>query len=215
MDRCATFISMKHKEVGEVKVKQGEEELPEGADPTARWVWDAATPFAEWLCENKKCVEGKRVVEIGAGTGLVGIAAALLGAESVVLTDLPSELPLLQENADLNSAPNTTVAPCEWGNKSHLSSLGTFDVILVSDCLYGRDDDTISLLLLDTLIALSHPTTHVYLAYCYRENLIMDLSFFETAEETYNSTQHALPRNKIRQGVQPEDLWLLEYTIRA
>ena len=42
-------------------------------DPTARWVWDCAPKTCEHLCARaEELVRGKRVVEIGAGTGLPG-----------------------------------------------------------------------------------------------------------------------------------------------
>lgn len=41
---------------------------------------------------------GKRALELGAGTGIVGIAAACCGAH-VLLTDLPEALPQLQVSA--------------------------------------------------------------------------------------------------------------------
>ena len=55
--------------------------------------------------ENKK----KRVIELGAGTGITGVAAALLGAEEVVITDLAPVVPLIQTNIDLNlSSPSSS-----------------------------------------------------------------------------------------------------------
>ena len=48
--------------------------------------------YAEWL-------HGRNCIELGAGTGIVGICAALLGAK-VTLTDTASCLPLLQQNVE-------------------------------------------------------------------------------------------------------------------
>lgn len=42
-------------------------------------------------------LRGRQVLELGSGTGIAGIAAALLGAH-VVLTDRAGTLPLLQSN---------------------------------------------------------------------------------------------------------------------
>lgn len=46
-------------------------------------------------------VKGKRVLELGAGMGLGGIAFSMLGAE-VVLTDTNDVLPLLRRNCESN-----------------------------------------------------------------------------------------------------------------
>ncbi len=46
---------------------------------------------------------GKVVVELGSGTGVVGIVAGLLGAREVVLTDLPYALDNARENVRLNA----------------------------------------------------------------------------------------------------------------
>eukprot|EP01063_Lacrimia_lanifica_P035888 TRINITY_DN6964_c0_g1_i1.p3 TRINITY_DN6964_c0_g1~~TRINITY_DN6964_c0_g1_i1.p3 ORF type:complete len:217 (+),score=84.63 TRINITY_DN6964_c0_g1_i1:2173-2823(+) len=214
MDRTAQYISASYGDV-EIKVKQGEDDLEHlvGHDATARWVWDAATPFAKWVCKYPERVKGKTAVEIGAGTGLVGIAAAKVGAKRVVLTDLPTELPLLRENVELNGmGESMEVQVCSWGDDEHLAALGQPDVVLVSDCLYGRESDLPAELLFKTLQALCGPHTHIYMAYCHRENLMADLKFFEDAMEVFEVVDHDMPSNTVRGGVEPHELWLIEYT---
>lgn len=44
-------------------------------------------------------LRGRQILELGAGTGIVGIAAALLGAH-VLLTDRQDILPSLQRNVE-------------------------------------------------------------------------------------------------------------------
>eukprot|EP00928_Gymnodinium_smaydae_P057847 TRINITY_DN41074_c0_g1_i1.p1 TRINITY_DN41074_c0_g1~~TRINITY_DN41074_c0_g1_i1.p1 ORF type:complete len:465 (-),score=61.43 TRINITY_DN41074_c0_g1_i1:94-1488(-) len=58
---------------------------------TGAIVWGAAVAFCEEL-ERRGCnyMEGKRVIELGAGTGVCALQAALLGARAVVATDLLS-----------------------------------------------------------------------------------------------------------------------------
>jgi predicted nicotinamide N-methyase len=50
---------------------------------------------------SKPKMKGKRVLELGAGMGLGGIAFALLGAE-VILTDTADVVPLLKRNCEYN-----------------------------------------------------------------------------------------------------------------
>ena len=49
-----------------------------------------------------RSLEGKRVIELGAGAGLAGIVAAQLGAAVVVFTEIAKVLPVLQQNIKAN-----------------------------------------------------------------------------------------------------------------
>ena len=74
-------------------------------DGTGFNVWDGAVLLARYLQHAASCVavQGRRVLELGAGCGGVpGITAAALGARHVTLTDLPHVLPRLRSNVERN-----------------------------------------------------------------------------------------------------------------
>ncbi|KAK4406257.1 protein N-lysine methyltransferase METTL21A [Sesamum angolense] len=64
-------------------------------------------------------LQGKNVIELGSGCGLVGCIAALLGAQ-VILTDLPDRLKLLKKNVETNLygdvRGSATVNELTWGD---------------------------------------------------------------------------------------------------
>ena len=68
-------------------------------------VWDGAVVMHEYFQDTNHFppgyFRGKKVLELGAGLGLVGITLAYLGAE-VYMTDLPDALEILQYNVDEN-----------------------------------------------------------------------------------------------------------------
>ncbi|XP_059624676.1 uncharacterized protein LOC132267541 [Cornus florida] len=84
-----------------------------------------------------------RILELGSGTGLVGIsAAAILGAD-VTVTDLTHVLPNLRFNADANAdvlarhGGAVEVAALGWGEADQMERVGReFDLILGSDVVY-------------------------------------------------------------------------------
>ena len=65
-------------------------------------MWDAGVALLRYLAEHPGTVTGKRVVELGAGTGIVGLAVARLGAAHTVITDLDTVCPLIQQNCRLS-----------------------------------------------------------------------------------------------------------------
>ena len=84
-------------------------------------------------------IRNKRVLELGSGTGLAGLAAGGAGASSLLLTDLPPVLPLLRSNVSRNSFIQTmqgcpvSVSALEWGPGAAPPGI---DVILAADCCY-------------------------------------------------------------------------------
>eukprot|EP01050_Picozoa_sp_SAG11_P020617 SAG11_NODE_3508_length_2406_cov_1.835284_1_plen_310_part_00 len=74
-----------------------------------RAVWGAGAALALYFFEGpgKGLIESydrwPEVVEVGSGTGLVGMAAAVAGAGSVVLTDLPAGVARLTEAIEANT----------------------------------------------------------------------------------------------------------------
>lgn len=103
-------------------------------------MWDAALVLVKFLEVHPSLVAGLRVLELGAGPGAVGVAAAALGAAAVTLTDLPRPLLLAAQNIQANGLSHVaTVAPLSWGETlDHLQG-GPFDIVLASDCLYQAE----------------------------------------------------------------------------
>lgn len=117
-----------------------------GKDIGAR-VWDVALIISKYIELNPDIVRNKRCLEIGAGTGIVGILSAVLGATSIVLTDLPRVLPILQKQVEVNRnnfleltggdiSETVFVQELTWGkNVGDYQQLfgDNLDLILVSD----------------------------------------------------------------------------------
>ncbi|MFY7719600.1 MAG: class I SAM-dependent methyltransferase [Brevundimonas sp.] len=67
-----------------------EEELGEMGLPPPFWAfaWAGGQGLARWLLDNPAEVAGKRVLDLAAGSGLVGIAAIRAGAASALCADI-------------------------------------------------------------------------------------------------------------------------------
>ncbi|KAL7625569.1 hypothetical protein AAE478_004789 [Parahypoxylon ruwenzoriense] len=95
-------------------------------------------------------VAGLECLELGAGTALPSLMAALLGAKDVVVTDYPSDtiLETLRKNVAVNAKPHLspsgtlaplTVAGHAWGERDNpfaAQNRGRFDRVFVCDCLW-------------------------------------------------------------------------------
>ncbi|XP_076960669.1 uncharacterized protein LOC143637103 [Bidens hawaiensis] len=84
-----------------------------------------------------------RILELGSGTGVVGIAASAILGDDDTVTDLPHVLPNITFNADANSdvlAPRggrVHVAALSWGKVEEMEAVGReYDIIIGSDVVY-------------------------------------------------------------------------------
>lgn len=108
-------------------------------------VWDAAVVLAAYLEMGAVELRGRAAVELGAGTGLVGIVAALLGAH-VTITDRKVALDFLKSNVQANLPPHiqpkAVVKELTWGQNLGSFSSGEFDLILGADIIYLEETFT-------------------------------------------------------------------------
>ena len=143
---------------------------------TGLQVWDAGIVLLRFLASAPVAAvlaTHPRVVELGSGTGAVGIAAAALGGE-VVMTDLAEVLPLLRHNVALNTEVvarangSMSVVELRWGVGAVPRELANPELVLLSDCVFETATAT---LLVETLEQLcTQPRTTVLLANEQREH---------------------------------------------
>ncbi len=121
----------------EVAFLQGEQTTPR---PYGLVLWPASIALAHELAGRE--LTGKRVLELGAGTGLPGIVAAARGAHVVQTDRQRLVLEVCKRNAERNGI--ATQAAGQGGSIEHRiadwtawTDTGAYDVILGSDVLYA------------------------------------------------------------------------------
>jgi len=116
--------------------KKTEEELGEMNVPPPYWAfaWAGGQALARYLLDNPSMVSGKRVLDLGSGSGLAAIAAKMAGATAVRANDI-DRMALVA--VDLNAAANSVAI--ETSADDLLDTGGaSFGVVLAGDLFYER-----------------------------------------------------------------------------
>jgi SAM-dependent methyltransferase len=115
-------------------------------DATGHRVWMGARFFLQALgnislTNDYLYFENKRVLELGTGTGLSGIAVSKMFPHTIqqlVLTDASeSALDLCRQNCENNQVTNNVeIEALCWGDNSNVKFASSFDTVLATDVLY-------------------------------------------------------------------------------
>lgn len=113
-----------------------EEALEEIGVPPPFWAfaWAGGQGLARWLLDNPQEVQGKTVLDLAAGSGLVGIAAMKAGAASVLCADID---PFCTAAVALNTALNGVEAAFTTENLLD-QPIPDVDVICAGDVFYEK-----------------------------------------------------------------------------
>ena len=115
--------------------RKTEEELAKIGVPPPYWAfaWAGGQALARYVLDHPDIVLGKRVLDFGAGSGLVALAAAKAGAAHVIAADIdPFAIAAIARNATVNGVAIETVTDDVIGGSE------LFDLILVGDMCYER-----------------------------------------------------------------------------
>lgn len=96
--------------------------------------WSSGVALCQWLLVNSQQVMGKRVLDFGAGSGCVAIAAKKAGASKVTVCDLdPVALDACRANALLNGV--------ELDYLTDFNEITAhYDLIMAADILYDKEN---------------------------------------------------------------------------
>jgi len=107
-----------------------------GGGTTGFRTWEASFLLSEWILAQGD-IKGKRILELGSGTGLVGIIAAKLGAKVTMTDGSEAVIERLQDNAGRNGLAIETKA-LWWGEDDQLLNR-EWDLIVGADITYDEE----------------------------------------------------------------------------
>ncbi|UVK47917.1 methyltransferase [Mesorhizobium sp. AR07] len=112
-----------------------DDDEPEPQPPYWAYAWAGGAVLARHILDCPQTVAGRRVLDLGAGSGLVGIAASKAGAREVIATEIDRNgVAALALNAAANEVAITVI-----GYDITRGSPPAVDLVLAGDVFYGQD----------------------------------------------------------------------------
>jgi predicted nicotinamide N-methyase len=105
-----------------------DERIPYWAD-----VWPSSVGLARYLLAELRPAASQRVIELGAGLGLVGMMTARLGLPSLITDYLPEAVEMMQFISDLNGLSQAQCQVVDWRTPDPALAA---DLVLAADVAY-------------------------------------------------------------------------------
>ncbi|CAI5744107.1 unnamed protein product [Peronospora destructor] len=196
-------------------------EVGNASKGTGLTTWDGSVVLAKYLeYQRRDDLAGKKVVELGAGTGLVGISAALLGAQQVILSDLDyvvdnlannvAETMKLAAHAGRPVDCDVSTRVLDWFNPP--INLGDIDFLLASDVVWIEELIPPLVTTFDTLLRHSAVKTEILMSYQKRSIVSDQLLFSEL--KRYNLVKTRVPATNLHPEFFTDriDVWKIKRT---
>lgn len=164
-------------------------------------IWIAGELLCDYIAETstkekllyKLCPERNftRVLELGSGTGLVGLFIGALDTENdvksrdVYITDVDQLIPLMEANIKVNNLDKNVFAQSLWWGEPvpHLLSESPPDLVLAADCVYLESAFP---LLERTLLDLSNIENPPVILMSYKKRRKADKHFFLKIKKNFD-----------------------------
>jgi predicted nicotinamide N-methyase len=108
---------------------------PEAAAFPPYWAfaWPGGQAMARYILDNPQLARGLRVADVGAGSGIASIAAAMAGAAHILAVDVD---PLAAAAVAINAEENGVATVIETTTEDCLAEQPQADLIVISDLVY-------------------------------------------------------------------------------
>jgi predicted nicotinamide N-methyase len=163
-------------------------------------IWQASWVLADYLA-GMPVKAKKQFLELGAGIGLVSVAAAAFGHRITMSEHNYDALQFARANALINECPRLPIVDLDWNRPQ---SPGRFDCIVASEVTYKKEDCQ---LLVKLLKAFLKPDGEVILAGEMRKS---SMDFYKELENRFNIS---VQKKILRSDTEEVNIYLFRMTL--